>query len=162
MKDTPWGIITSSPKELEQSFSQDFLNVKKGSPFAIIILRGEQILLRPFEIPLLSHEETMRAIQVRLWDHGAFNPPLEVLSHAVLPPKFVDHVYPNAVLALTNQSDGKNLLREALGDEIRYFADGIMLGKMPQGLGDPQRARDALEIVMAAEKSAETGRIVDL
>jgi UDP-N-acetylglucosamine 3-dehydrogenase len=50
----------------------------------------------------------------------------------------------------------------ALGDEIRYFADGIMLGKMPEGLGDPQRARDALEIVMAAERSAETGKIVEL
>lgn len=50
----------------------------------------------------------------------------------------------------------------ALGDEIRYFADGVMLGKMPQGLGDPQRARDALEIVMAAERSADTGEIVEL
>jgi UDP-N-acetylglucosamine 3-dehydrogenase len=50
----------------------------------------------------------------------------------------------------------------ALGDEIRYFADGVMLGEMPEGLGDPQRARDALEIVMAAEKSAETGKVVEL
>jgi predicted dehydrogenase len=50
----------------------------------------------------------------------------------------------------------------ALGDEIRYFADFVMMGKAPQGVGDPQRARDALEIVLAAEKSAETGKEVEI
>jgi hypothetical protein len=50
----------------------------------------------------------------------------------------------------------------ALGDEIRYFADGVMLGEMPEGLGDAQRARNSLEIVMAAEKSAESGKVVEL
>jgi hypothetical protein len=37
-----------------------------------------------------------------------------------------------------------------------------MTGTLSEGLGDPQRARDSLEIVMAAEKSAETGQIVEL
>jgi UDP-N-acetylglucosamine 3-dehydrogenase len=50
----------------------------------------------------------------------------------------------------------------ALGDEIRYFADFVMMGKAPMGVGDPQRARDALEIVIAAEKSAESGKVVEL
>ena len=50
----------------------------------------------------------------------------------------------------------------ALGDEIRYFADGIMLGKLPEGVGDPERAKYALEVVLAAEKSAETGKIVEM
>ena len=50
----------------------------------------------------------------------------------------------------------------ALGDEIRYFADWIMMGEAPQEVGDPKRARDALEIVLAAEKSAETGKIIEL
>lgn len=50
----------------------------------------------------------------------------------------------------------------ALGDEIRYFADGVMLGKLPEGVGDPERARYALEVVLAAERSAETGKVVEL
>jgi hypothetical protein len=37
-----------------------------------------------------------------------------------------------------------------------------MMGKAPQEVGDPKRARDALEIVLAAEKSAETGKIIEL
>ena len=50
----------------------------------------------------------------------------------------------------------------ALGDELRYFADGIMLGELPGGVGDPERAKYALEIVLAAEKSGETGEVVEL
>lgn len=50
----------------------------------------------------------------------------------------------------------------ALGDEIRYFADWVMMGEAPQGVGDPKRARDALETVLAAEKSDETGEVVKL
>jgi len=50
----------------------------------------------------------------------------------------------------------------ALGDEVRYITEAIMYGKQPEGVADPQRARDALEIVLAAEKSAETDEIVKL
>jgi len=50
----------------------------------------------------------------------------------------------------------------ALGDELRYLVDGIMLGKLPEGVADPVRAKYALEIVLAAEKSAETGKVVEL
>jgi UDP-N-acetylglucosamine 3-dehydrogenase len=50
----------------------------------------------------------------------------------------------------------------ALGDELRYLVDGIMLGKLPEGVADPVRAKYALEVVLAAEKSAETGKVVEL
>ena len=50
----------------------------------------------------------------------------------------------------------------ALGDEIRYFADFVMQGEAPQGVGDPQRARDALEIVVAAERSAEEDKVIEI
>jgi predicted dehydrogenase len=50
----------------------------------------------------------------------------------------------------------------ALGDELRYLVDGIMQGKLPEGVADPERAKYALEIVLAAEKSAETNQVVEL
>jgi predicted dehydrogenase len=51
----------------------------------------------------------------------------------------------------------------ALREEIAYLADCVMLGKQPEdGLGDPKRAKYALEIVLAAERSAETGEVVKL
>jgi hypothetical protein len=37
-----------------------------------------------------------------------------------------------------------------------------MLGKLPEGVADPQRARYALEVVLAAEKSAETNQVIEL
>ena len=51
----------------------------------------------------------------------------------------------------------------ALRDEIQYLADCVMLGKYPEeGLADPKRAKYALELVLAAEKSASTNKIIKL
>jgi UDP-N-acetylglucosamine 3-dehydrogenase len=51
----------------------------------------------------------------------------------------------------------------ALGNEIRYLADCIMLGKKPvDNLADPKRAAYALELVLAAEKSAAMNKIIEL
>ena len=51
----------------------------------------------------------------------------------------------------------------ALGDEIRYIADAVMYGrKLPNDLCNPERARHALAVVLAAEKSGEEDRVVQL
>ena len=51
----------------------------------------------------------------------------------------------------------------ALGDEIRYIADTVMYGrKLPNDLCNPERARHALAVVLAAEKSGEEDRVVAL
>jgi predicted dehydrogenase len=51
----------------------------------------------------------------------------------------------------------------ALGTEIRYFADCIMRGeKSVDNIGDPRRAAYALELVLAAEKSAKTNKIIEM
>lgn len=54
------------------------------------------------------------------------------------------------------------MISGALGDEIRFFTDCVMMNKAPRDVGDPKRARDALEIILAAEKSSETGEVVEL
>lgn len=51
----------------------------------------------------------------------------------------------------------------ALGNEIRYLADCIMLDKKPvDNLADPKRAAYALELVLTAEKSATLNKIIEL
>ena len=42
---------------------------------------------------------------------------IEALVHAFIPAKFIDHTHPDAILALTNQADGRRLVAEALGNE---------------------------------------------
>ena len=51
----------------------------------------------------------------------------------------------------------------ALREEIEYLANCISLGKKPSNeLADPVRSRDALEIILAAEKSSEEGKVIYL
>jgi rhamnose utilization protein RhaD (predicted bifunctional aldolase and dehydrogenase)/NAD(P)-dependent dehydrogenase (short-subunit alcohol dehydrogenase family) len=59
-------------------------------------------------------------------------PSIETLVHAFLPGRFIDHTHADAVLALTNQSDGDRLVRGVLGDDIvvlPYIAPGFLLAK---------------------------------
>ena len=51
----------------------------------------------------------------------------------------------------------------ALGNEVRYLADCILHGVKPvDNLGDPERAKYALELVLLAEKSAKENKIINL
>lgn len=45
-------------------------------------------------------------------------PSLETFLHAFLPARFVDHAHADAILVLSNQPDGRALLREALGEGV--------------------------------------------
>jgi rhamnose utilization protein RhaD (predicted bifunctional aldolase and dehydrogenase)/NAD(P)-dependent dehydrogenase (short-subunit alcohol dehydrogenase family) len=59
-------------------------------------------------------------------------PSIETLVHVFIPSRFVDHTHPDAILALTNQKDGKNLVQEALGERVavlEYVPPGFKLAK---------------------------------
>lgn len=63
--------------------------------------------------------------------HAAI-PSIETLVHVFIPHKFVDHTHPDAILALTNQTDGEKLIKEALGEDVAlipYFPPGFKLAK---------------------------------
>lgn len=54
----------------------------------------------------------------RLLDPTAPDPSVETLLHAFLPHRFVDHVHADAIVALTDQPDGEQLVRAALGPDV--------------------------------------------
>ena len=65
-------------------------------------------------------------------DQGAPAPSIETLVHAVLPGRFVDHTHADAILALTNQEEGEDHVRRALGDGVAvlpYVKPGFPLGR---------------------------------
>jgi rhamnose utilization protein RhaD (predicted bifunctional aldolase and dehydrogenase)/NAD(P)-dependent dehydrogenase (short-subunit alcohol dehydrogenase family) len=71
-------------------------------------------------------------LRARLFDLESPTPSVESLVHALLPAKYVDHTHANAILTLTNQPDGEELLREVYGDEILvlpYTRPGFQLAK---------------------------------
>ena len=54
----------------------------------------------------LSEQDFIRLPRANLIDPAAPAPSVELLLHAFMPAKFVDHTHANAVLSLTDQPDG--------------------------------------------------------
>ncbi len=85
-------------------------------------------------LPALD-DETMAAELRRALLHPsrAPNPSVETLLHAFLPHKFVDHSHADAILALTNQSDGRARIRALFGERVGfvpYVMAGFALAKL--------------------------------
>jgi rhamnose utilization protein RhaD (predicted bifunctional aldolase and dehydrogenase)/NAD(P)-dependent dehydrogenase (short-subunit alcohol dehydrogenase family) len=80
----------------------------------------------------LTDVQMMKILRVAKLDPEAPNPSVETLLHAFLPDKFVGHTHANAVLALTNQTDGASRCRRVFGDKVivlPYIMSGFMLAK---------------------------------
>ncbi len=89
-------------------------------------------LRRARRLDELTDEEMVRLIRSRLIDYRSANPSIETLVHAFLAAKFVDHTHADAILALTNQEHGRELVEEALGDGVAiidYVEPGFSLAK---------------------------------
>src|SRR5256885_1531012 len=81
----------------------------------------------------LSDEDMVNAQRCNLLDASAPTPSVETLFHAFLPQKFVDHTHANAVLAVSDQPDGEDLLRDVYGDRavvVPYVMPGFALAVM--------------------------------
>jgi rhamnose utilization protein RhaD (predicted bifunctional aldolase and dehydrogenase)/NAD(P)-dependent dehydrogenase (short-subunit alcohol dehydrogenase family) len=73
-----------------------------------------------------------REIRTHLFDHRSATPSIETLVHAFIQGKFVDHSHADAILALTNQKEGQQLVEEALGSDlviVEYVKPGFELAK---------------------------------
>jgi rhamnulose-1-phosphate aldolase/alcohol dehydrogenase len=90
-------------------------------------------LRRLRKLEALSDEEMVNQLRTHLFDAGAPNPSVETLLHAFLPHTFIDHTHADAILALTNQPDGADLIRKALGNDVvivPYVMPGFRLAKL--------------------------------
>ena len=64
-------------------------------------------------------DEDMVAFQRRsLLDPGSPNPSIETLMHAFLPHAFIDHTHATAVLSLTNQQNGEEIISRLYGTRV--------------------------------------------
>jgi len=80
----------------------------------------------------LSDDAMADQFRAHLFNPRAATPSLETLAHAFLPPKFIDHTHADAILALTNQTEGEKHVRQALGDSVLildYVRPGFELAK---------------------------------
>src|SRR5712691_9439896 len=80
----------------------------------------------------LSDADMVRILRENLLDPIAPNPSVEILSHAFLPHKFVDHTHASAVLSLTDQPDGEAICAEVFDGRaglVPYLMPGFALAK---------------------------------
>src|SRR4249919_3161612 len=93
----------------------------------------------------LSEQDFMRLPRASLIDPAAPAPSVELMLHAFMPAKFVDHTHATAVLSLTDQPDGAERCREVFGDRM-----GIVPYVMP-GFGLARKSADILDAQPAVE-----------
>jgi rhamnose utilization protein RhaD (predicted bifunctional aldolase and dehydrogenase)/NAD(P)-dependent dehydrogenase (short-subunit alcohol dehydrogenase family) len=80
----------------------------------------------------IDDEELVGIERTNLIDPRAPNPSVEMMLHAFLPHKYVDHTHPTAVLSLIDQPRGEQICREVFGGRLAfvpYLMPGFGLAK---------------------------------
>ncbi len=83
-------------------------------------------------LPDLSDEEMVNEFRTHLLDSRSAAPSMETLVHVFIDKKFIDHTHPDAILALSNQTGGRKLLEDAMGEDVillPYSPPGFRLAK---------------------------------
>lgn len=81
----------------------------------------------------LSDTQMMNELRTQTTRLGAPAPSVEALLHAILPYKFIDHTHADAVITLTNSTDGRSRIEEVYGDVaviIPYVMPGFPLARL--------------------------------
>ena len=116
----------------------EVLRVKaSGADMASIELAGFPALrLEPMQalraLETIGDEELIGIERANLIDARAPNPSVEVMLHAFLPHKFIDHTHATAVLSVVDQPRGEQICAEVFGDRmafVPYLLPGFGLAK---------------------------------
>ncbi len=94
------------------------------------------VRLRPMrKLRALDHIDDVELVAIEranLIDPAAPNPSVEMMLHAFLPHKFVDHTHATAVLSVIDQPDGEKKCAEVFGRRlgfVPYLMPGFGLAK---------------------------------
>ena len=80
----------------------------------------------------LNDSDMVKYQRAAMTEPNAPNPSVEAVLHAIIPFKYVDHTHADAVVTITNTSNGKEKIREIYGDNmliIPYVMPGFILAK---------------------------------
>jgi len=96
--------------------------------FPAIKLRETQMLA---ELETLSDPDMTRQLRALMLDPSAPSPSVEAILHAILPAKFIDHTHTDAIVTLSNNPRGEQLLTEIFPDclVLPYIMPGFILSR---------------------------------
>jgi rhamnose utilization protein RhaD (predicted bifunctional aldolase and dehydrogenase)/NAD(P)-dependent dehydrogenase (short-subunit alcohol dehydrogenase family) len=90
-------------------------------------------LVKLAQLPSLSDLDMVNELKTQQTVAAAPTGSVEAILHAVLPHKYVDHTHADAVVTLTNNSDGEGRIRALYGDDvvvIPYIMPGFDLARL--------------------------------
>jgi rhamnose utilization protein RhaD (predicted bifunctional aldolase and dehydrogenase)/NAD(P)-dependent dehydrogenase (short-subunit alcohol dehydrogenase family) len=131
----------TSVKTSDKDFFGDKVDVLyvKGSGWDLETIEEEgfapvrmDALLKMAELDSLSDPEMVKQQRAAMLEPSAPNPSIEAILHAAIPQRFVDHTHANAVVALTNQKNGRKAVEDVYGDRVvvvPYVMPGFDLAK---------------------------------
>ena len=89
-----------------------------------------QTLLRLSRLPSMTDTEMARELKASMTNPNSPSPSIEAILHALIPCKFVDHTHTDAVVALSNSPEGKEILEAIYGKTVLilpYIMPGFVL-----------------------------------
>ncbi len=92
------------------------------------------------ELPTLSDTDMARQLRALMLDPSAPSPSVEAILHAIIPSRFVDHTHADAIITLSNNPGGAEILAEV-------FPDCLVLPYVMPGFILSRQVKEALEAV---------------
>ena len=95
----------------------------------------------------IEDEELVGLERANLLDPAAANPSVEMMLHAFLPHKFIDHTHATAVLSVIDQPDGEKKCAEIFGTRLAfvpYLMPGFGLAKTSIEIFEKSKPSDGL------------------
>lgn len=89
-------------------------------------------LLKLSRLEALPDPQMVNELATQVTRAGAPAPSVEAILHAILPNKYVDHTHADALLAITNTTDGERRAREVYGTDtvvVPYVMPGFDLAR---------------------------------
>ena len=117
---------------------QQILNIKGSGRDMAAALPGDFATLdlaavrRLRTLDQLAEKDMANELRRSILDCSSPCPSIETMAHAFLPAKYILHTHADAILVLTNQQDGVEAIRTALGSQVivvPYHRPGFALAK---------------------------------
>jgi rhamnose utilization protein RhaD (predicted bifunctional aldolase and dehydrogenase)/NAD(P)-dependent dehydrogenase (short-subunit alcohol dehydrogenase family) len=125
------------------------INLAKITPQEFVAL--DLAFLRKLRrVENLEDEEMESQLEIHKLHRSPLNPSVEALLHAFLPPRHIDHTHADSILILTNQSEGANLIKKALGPRVAvlpYIMSGLPLAKAVAAQYEEKSDLEAIVII---------------
>ncbi len=109
-------------------------------------------LLKLAALEQLSDTDMARELQLSMTNPAAPAPSVEAILHALLPHTFVDHTHADAIITITNSTNGEKRIREIFGGDsiiiVPYVMPGFKLVRAVAALFQTQATPKTIGLIL--------------